>query len=131
MLSLILSENPAILKLPWRNLLDLLEKKPEKLTWPPYELGGRSSGALVTDIKINFFNGEHNVLYSYSKLTGTYGRENGYDVSGANPRNILILEMPIDWYHEPSSKISPFADSMQMVKDTVLARWRGVTGTYE
>lgn len=78
-----------------KDLLDLMEEKPAKTEWPPYELGGRSSGALITDIKINFFNGEHNVLYAYSRLTGTYKRKNGTDFSDAHPRNILILEMPI------------------------------------
>lgn len=57
----------------------------------------------------------------------------GFDVEilyMAVTRQMSILEMPIDWYHEPSSKINPVSDSIQMVKDTVMARWRGVTGEY-
>ena len=57
----------------------------------------------------------------------------GFDVEVlfiAKRRGASILEMPIDWHHEPSSKISPVADSVRMVMDTVLTRWRGLTGAY-
>ncbi len=57
----------------------------------------------------------------------------GFDVEAlfiAKQRGASILEMPIDWYHEPSSKISPVADSVRMVMDTVLTRWRGLIGVY-
>ena len=57
----------------------------------------------------------------------------GFDVEVlfiARRRGASILEMPIDWYHEPSSKISPVADSVRMVMDAVLTRWRGLIGAY-
>ena len=57
----------------------------------------------------------------------------GFDVEVlfiAKQRGASILEMPIDWHHEPSSKISPVADSVRMVMDTVLTRWRGLIGVY-
>lgn len=57
----------------------------------------------------------------------------GFDVEIlyiAQKHGLRVLEMPIDWYHEPSSKINPVGDSIQMVKDAVLARWRGMTGAY-
>ena len=57
----------------------------------------------------------------------------GFDVEVlfiAKRRGASILEMPIDWHHEPSSKISPVADSVRMVMDTVLTRWRGLIGVY-
>lgn len=57
----------------------------------------------------------------------------GFDVEVlfiAKQRGASILEMPIDWHHEPSSKISPVADSVRMVKDAVLTRWRGLIGAY-
>ena len=57
----------------------------------------------------------------------------GFDVEVlfiAKRRGASILEMPIDWHHEPSSKISPVADSVRMVMDAVLTRWRGLTGAY-
>lgn len=57
----------------------------------------------------------------------------GFDVEVlfiAKRRGASILEMPIDWHHEPSSKISPVADSVRMVMDAVLTRWRGLTGGY-
>ena len=40
----------------------------------------------------------------------------GFDVEVlfiAKRRGASILEMPIDWHHEPSSKISPVADSVR------------------
>ena len=57
----------------------------------------------------------------------------GFDVEVlfiAKLRGASILEMPIDWHHEPSSKISPVLDSVRMVMDAVLTRWRGVIGAY-
>lgn len=57
----------------------------------------------------------------------------GFDVEilyMAVTKKMRVLEMPIDWYHEPSSKINPVSDSIEMVKDTVLARWRGIMGAY-
>ena len=57
----------------------------------------------------------------------------GFDVEVlfiAKRRGASILEMPIDWHHEPSSKISPVADSVRMVMDAVLTRWRGLIGAY-
>ena len=57
----------------------------------------------------------------------------GFDVEVlfiAKQRGASILEMPIDWHHEPSSKISPIADSVRMVMDAVLTRWRGIIGAY-
>ena len=57
----------------------------------------------------------------------------GFDVEVlfiAKQRGASILEMPIDWHHESSSKVSPFADSVWMVMDAVLTRWRGLIGSY-
>ena len=57
----------------------------------------------------------------------------GFDVEVlfiAKQRGDSILEMPIDWHHEPSSKINLVADSVRMVMDAVLTRWRGLTGGY-
>ena len=57
----------------------------------------------------------------------------GFDVEVlfiAKQRGASILEMPIDWHHEPSSKISPVVDSVRMVMDAVLTRWRGLSGAY-
>ena len=57
----------------------------------------------------------------------------GFDVEVlfiAKQSGASILEMPIDWHHEPSSKISPVADSVRMVMDAVLTRWRGLIGAY-
>ena len=67
-------------------------------------------------------------VFSRQRSTGF-----GFDVEAlfiAKQRGASILEMAIDWHHEPSSKISPVADSVRMVKDTVLTRWRGLIGAY-
>ncbi len=67
-------------------------------------------------------------LFGRQRTTGW-----GFDVEIlyiAKKRGLRILEMPIDWYHEPSSKINPVGDSIRMVKDAVLARWRGIIGAY-
>ncbi len=74
---------------------DLLEEEPQKTLWPPYELGAQGSGAIATSIRINFFNPEHNVSYSYGRIAGTYTRINGEIESLAHPRNLLMLEAPI------------------------------------
>ena len=41
-----------------------------------------------------------------------------------------IEEMPIDWYHQPVSKVRPGADTLDMLKDTVLIRLRDAFGKY-
>ena len=51
-------------------------------------------------------------------------------LSIARQRGMSILEMPIDWHHDPKSKISPIADSFRMLMDTFAVWWRSVTGTY-
>ena len=41
-----------------------------------------------------------------------------------------VEEMPIDWYHQPVSKVRPGADTIDMIKDTILIRLRDVFGKY-
>ena len=51
----------------------------------------------------------------------------GFDVEilyMAEKRGLRVLEMPIDWYHQSSSKVRPYADSFLMLRDTMLVRLR-------
>ncbi len=82
-----------------------------------------------TQCGFKMFRGElADEVFSLQRATGF-----GFDVEVlfiAKRRGASILEMPIDWHHEPSSKISPVADSVRMVMDAVLTRWRGLIGAY-
>ena len=39
-----------------------------------------------------------------------------------------IMEIPIDWYHEPQSKVNWFKDSIVMAMDGIKIRWYHATG---
>ena len=41
-----------------------------------------------------------------------------------------IEELPIDWYHQPVSKVRPGIDTLDMLKDTALIRLRDAFGKY-
>ena len=59
----------------------------------------------------------------------------GFDVEvlylAVNKRALRVLEMPIDWYHQRSSKVRPGIDSFLMTLDTLRVRWRDLRGRYE
>lgn len=58
----------------------------------------------------------------------------GFDVEIlyiARKRGISVLEVPIDWYHQQSSKVRPVIDSMAMVWDSFLVRLRDMRGMYD
>lgn len=40
-------------------------------------------------------------------------------------RNMRIVEIPIDWYHQEASKVRPLADSFLMLRDTLTLRLVG------
>jgi len=65
-------------------------------SWPPYNVESIEAGKEVHDIKLVFFSQLHNVQYTYHPWSGTYKRVNGNVVSDAHPRNVLILEAPIE-----------------------------------
>lgn len=57
----------------------------------------------------------------------------GFDVELlylANRLNLSVLEIPIDWYHQRSSKVRPVQDSILMVKDILGIRIRDLFGFY-
>ena len=56
-------------------------------------------------------------LFSLSKLNGF-----GFDVEIlylANKKGFTIVEIPIDWYHKPFSKVRLFRDSALMVLEII------------
>ena len=57
----------------------------------------------------------------------------GFDVEIlflAVKRGINIEEMPIDWYHQDISKVRPGADTIDMLKDTIVIRLRDLARKY-
>ena len=44
----------------------------------------------------------------------------------ASRKGMKVIEIPIDWHHQESSKVRPFVDSLMMLRDTMLVRLRGV-----
>ena len=57
----------------------------------------------------------------------------GFDVEIlflAVKRGFSIEEMPIDWYHQAISKVRPGADTVDMLKDTIVIRLRDITRRY-
>ena len=57
----------------------------------------------------------------------------GFDVEIlylALKRGYAVEEMPIDWHHQPISRVRPGADTIDMLKDTLLVRLRDAAGKY-
>ena len=57
----------------------------------------------------------------------------GFDVEIlqlARARGFGVSELPIDWYHKPTSRVRMGADTLDMLKDTALARLRLALGRY-
>ncbi|MCH9009556.1 MAG: glycosyltransferase family 2 protein [Chloroflexi bacterium] len=44
--------------------------------------------------------------------------------------NMRVFELPVDWYHDPSSKLRVGIDSLLMIRDTLLVRVRDLFGKY-
>ena len=48
----------------------------------------------------------------------------------ARKRGYKIVEVPIDWYYSPHSKINVLRDSIHMGLDLLTIRWYGLQGRY-
>ncbi len=48
----------------------------------------------------------------------------------ARQRRYRIVEVPIDWYYRPNSRISPIRDSVRMTLEVMAIRWQGLRGRY-
>ena len=65
-------------------------------------------------------------LFTRQRLPGF-----GFDVEIlylARKMGLSTLEIPIDWHHQENSKVRPVLDSLSMLWDTALIRWRGLSG---
>lgn len=73
---------------------DLLPERLPETLWPPYALSDAvpPSGERAGDVRVLFFNPDHDVTYAYDSWFKWYERTNGGLVSEARPRNVLILE---------------------------------------
>lgn len=57
----------------------------------------------------------------------------GFDVEIlflAQRRGMRIVEIPIEWYHEKESKVSPLRDTLAMLRDVLAVRWNSMVGRY-
>ncbi len=49
----------------------------------------------------------------------------------AQKKGLRVLEMPIDWRHQPQGKVRPGIDSVLMLRDMIRVRWNDVRGVYD
>lgn len=57
----------------------------------------------------------------------------GFDVEIlflALKKDMRVLEIPIDWYHQRESKVRPVMDSLSMLREPMLVRLRDLSGKY-
>jgi len=57
----------------------------------------------------------------------------GFDVEVlylARKRHLRLAEVPIAWYYQPSSRVSPLRDTIRMVRDVLRVRWNDWRGRY-
>jgi dolichyl-phosphate beta-glucosyltransferase len=57
----------------------------------------------------------------------------GFDVEVlylARQRGLRLAEVPIAWYYQPSSRVSPLRDTIRMVRDVLRVRWNDWRGRY-
>jgi dolichyl-phosphate beta-glucosyltransferase len=67
-------------------------------------------------------------LFSLQRSTGF-----GFDVEIlflASRRGLDVIEIPIDWYHQPNSKVRPVIDAVLMLKDALAIRLNSALGRY-
>jgi glycosyltransferase involved in cell wall biosynthesis len=58
----------------------------------------------------------------------------GFDVEVlylARQRGLRLAEVPIAWYYQPSSRVSPLRDTIRMVRDVLRVRWNDWRGRYQ
>lgn len=88
---------PHNLFVPKNAILDLIKTSPlTNSTSLIFDRGPISSDQPIQEIRVNFFNPDHNVIFTYNPLTASYKRINGIVETTTAPQNILILEAPIN-----------------------------------
>lgn len=58
----------------------------------------------------------------------------GFDVEIlfiAQKRKYKVIEIPIEWYHVANSKVSPFSDTIRMIREALAVRWNDWQRKYE
>ncbi len=58
----------------------------------------------------------------------------GFDVEVlylARKWGLPLVEVPIAWYYQPSSRVSPLRDTIRMVRDVLRVRWNDARGQYQ
>ncbi len=76
-----------------------------------------------------FRGGEAQYLFGLQRTWG-FGFD-GEVLFLARKRSMRMVEVPIDWYYRPDSKVRPAADSLLMLRDTVRVRWDHLRGRYQ
>ncbi|MBF8299395.1 MAG: putative glycosyltransferase [Dehalococcoidia bacterium] len=67
-------------------------------------------------------------LFAQQRLQGF-----GFDVEVlflAQKGQLRVEEIPIDWYHQPESRVKPLRDTFRMSRDAALVRWNHLMGRY-
>ncbi|HLH25369.1 MAG TPA: dolichyl-phosphate beta-glucosyltransferase [Chloroflexota bacterium] len=57
----------------------------------------------------------------------------GFDVEVlylARKRRLRLVEVPIAWYYQASSRVSPLRDTIRMIRDVLRVRWNDWRGRY-
>ncbi|MDD5624015.1 MAG: DUF3048 domain-containing protein [Candidatus Peribacteraceae bacterium] len=87
---------PHNLFLTREKMQSLFTDQSKEVVWPPYETSGVSlSGSGALTVRLNFHSPVHNVRYAYQPFSDAYVRTNGEVEDQAEPRNVLILEIPV------------------------------------
>ena len=86
------------------------------------------SGFEDTQCGFKCFRGEvADELFSRQRTRGF-----GFDVEilyMAKKKGMRVVEIPIEWHHQDSSKVRPLVDSFSMLRDTAMLRLRDAGGT--
>ena len=49
----------------------------------------------------------------------------------ASKRGVKIAEVPVHWYHAPTTRVNPLRDSFRMFLDVLKIRWAALGGRYQ
>lgn len=63
--------------------------------WPPCTIGSPVAGPEALTVRLDFHNPAHDVVYRYSRLKDAYIRSSGPVDDQGQPRNVLVLAMPV------------------------------------
>ena len=69
-----------------------------------------------------------NTLFPLQRTAGW-----GFDVELlylARKHGMRVMEMPIEWRHDADSRLSPASAGLNMLRDVLAVRWRGMRGAY-